>query len=605
MAKKFEKHMMYGDGKSEMADTNAEHLKLKKKGWGHKKPKTPSPLQINQALIENYKGVNKYTRTGGGTRTPEIDFDDATKMMARTAVGGLSKGIINPKQKKKKNKKVKNNNKKTTTNNFFDNDGIDEFVDDNTSLLPPPPENNDDNGLFDPIKEEVVDYSVPTDTNNKTDVVEETNIDSEKSKDKKSKNKYKVQKKGKLFSKKNKFRYDENTRRRLRQEGRLDEANEGLYRVKKRGLFNDKTMNKDEFNTFKEDENLLRRGNTNSNRVQGDYYSPLEAQSSSYFGRRFTNKGKTPLFFQTPTEPQNEDILLSMQMQNQNIEQDVDKYISNSSLVGDEKLDILGSQANAKVFQYAKSIKDDAAMRIEQDGDAGGRVINDSINTLRGLTQKVNNLIDKKAEWIENNGGGESTRRNFSKGSSGKNKFVQNAIFSERDDLFQILMPEIEVNADGSSTFADIVFDFDGEQVQSSDIFTNVFLKPEQKFADFRKQAVKLANDARQRRPFNEYHTSVAIDSLLDSKENILSFAWDDFAGPSFVEQYTDVNQEEDPTWMDVDSPNFNENKLKDEVAFWLKEKLKTEHKMSMVNQQIDTSEELTPKQLLEKYSIS
>ena len=605
MAKKFEKHMMYGDGKSEMADTNAEHLKLKKKGWGHKKPKTPSPLQINQALIENYKGVNKYTRTGGGTRTPEIDFDDATKMMARTAVGGLSKGIINPKQKKKKNKNKKDNNKKTTDTNNFDTNNIDNLVEEDTSLLPPPPENNDDNGLFDPIKEEVVDYSVPTDTNNKTDVVEETNIDSEKSKDKKSKNKYKVVSKRKLFSKKNKFRYDNNTRRRLRQEGRLDEANERLYRVKKRGLFNDKTMNKDEFNTFKEDENLLRRGNTNSNRVQGDYYSPLEAQSSSYFGRRFTNKGKTPLFFQTPTEPQNEDILLSMQMQNQNIEQDVDKYISNSSLVGDEKLDILGSQANAKVFQYAKSIKDDAAMRIEQDGDAGGRVINDSINTLRGLTQKVNNLIDKKAEWIENNGGGESTRRNFSKGSSGKNKFVQNAIFSERDDLFQILMPEIEVNADGSSTFADIVFDFDGEQVQSSDIFTNVFLKPEQKFADFRKQAVKLANDARQRRPFNEYHTSVAIDSLLDSKENILSFAWDDFAGPSFVEQYTDVNQEEDPTWMDVDSPNFNENKLKDEVAFWLKEKLKTEHKMSMVNQQIDTSEELTPKQLLEKYSIS
>ena len=605
MAKKFEKHMMYGDGKSEMADTNAEHLKLKKKGWGHKKPKTPSPLQINQALIENYKGVNKYTRTGGGTRTPEIDFDDATKMMARTAVGGLSKGIINPKQKKKKNKNKKDNNKKTTDTNNFDTNNIDNLVEEDTSLLPPPPENDDSDGLFDPIKEEVIDYSVPTDVNNKTDVVEETNIDSEKSKDKKSKNKYKVVSKRKLFSKKNKFRYDNNTRRRLRQEGRLDEANERLYRVKKRGLFNDKTMNKDEFNTFKEDENLLRRGNTNSNRVQGDYYSPLEAQSSSYFGRRFTNKGKTPLFFQTPTEPQNEDILLSMQMQNQNIEQDVDKYISNSSLVGDEKLDILGSQANAKVFQYAKSIKDDAAMRIEQDGDAGGRVINDSINTLRGLTQKVNNLIDKKAEWIENNGGGESTRRNFSKGSSGKNKFVQNAIFSERDDLFQILMPEIEVNADGSSTFADIVFDFDGEQVQSSDIFTNVFLKPEQKFADFRKQAVKLANDARQRRPFNEYHTSVAIDSLLDSKENILSFAWDDFAGPSFVEQYTDVNQEEDPTWMDVDSPNFNENKLKDEVAFWLKEKLKTEHKMSMVNQQIDTSEELTPKQLLEKYSIS
>ena len=601
MAKKFEKHMMYGDGKSEMADTNAEHLKLKKKGWGHKKPKTPSPLQINQALIENYKGVNKYTRTGGGTRTPEIDFSDATKMMARTAVGGLSKGIINPKQKKKKKKNKENNNEKTTTNDNFDNDNINDGVEDETTTN----ENDDSNGLFDPIKEEVIDYSVPTDVNNKTDVVEEANIDSEKSKDKKSKNKYKVKYKKRPFSKKRKFRYDDNTRQRLRQEGRLDEANEKLYRVKKPGLFNDKTMNKDEFNTFKENEGIIRRGNTNSNRVPGDYYSPLQARSSSYFGERFTNKGKTPLFFQTPKPENYEDKLLAMQMQNPNIEQDVDKYISNSSLVGDEKLDILGSQANSKVFEYAKSIKNDAAMRIEQEGGAGGRVINDSINTLRGLTQKVNNLIDKKAEWIENNGGGESTRRNFSKGSSGKNKFVQNAIFSERNDLFQILMPEIEVNEDGSSSFADIVFDFDGEQVKSSDMFTNVFLKPEQKFADFRKQAVKLANDARQRKPFNEYHTSVAVDSLLDSKENILSFAWDNFAGPSFVEQYTDVNQNEDPTWMDVDSPNFNENKLKDEVSFWLKQKLKTEHKMSMVNEQIDTSEQLTPKQLLEKYSIS
>ena len=34
----FEKHMMYGDGKSEMAETKSEHLKLKKMGWGHKKP---------------------------------------------------------------------------------------------------------------------------------------------------------------------------------------------------------------------------------------------------------------------------------------------------------------------------------------------------------------------------------------------------------------------------------------------------------------------------------------------------------------------------------------------------------------------------------------
>jgi len=51
----FEKHMMHGDGESEMAETNAEHLKLKKMGWGHKKPpfKMNSPLKGKRGLWDN------------------------------------------------------------------------------------------------------------------------------------------------------------------------------------------------------------------------------------------------------------------------------------------------------------------------------------------------------------------------------------------------------------------------------------------------------------------------------------------------------------------------------------------------------------------------
>ena len=50
----FKEHMMYGDGKSKKAETNAEHLDLKKKGWGHKKPsgfKMRTPFRC----YENYK----------------------------------------------------------------------------------------------------------------------------------------------------------------------------------------------------------------------------------------------------------------------------------------------------------------------------------------------------------------------------------------------------------------------------------------------------------------------------------------------------------------------------------------------------------------------
>ena len=44
--KKFEEHMMYGDGEARKAETNAEHLNLKKKGWGHDSPAEYSPYKM-------------------------------------------------------------------------------------------------------------------------------------------------------------------------------------------------------------------------------------------------------------------------------------------------------------------------------------------------------------------------------------------------------------------------------------------------------------------------------------------------------------------------------------------------------------------------------
>ncbi len=65
MAKKFKKHMMYGDGKSKMANTKKEHLNLKAKGWSHTKPKSNSPLDLNQTLVQGAGISNK--QYGGAT----------------------------------------------------------------------------------------------------------------------------------------------------------------------------------------------------------------------------------------------------------------------------------------------------------------------------------------------------------------------------------------------------------------------------------------------------------------------------------------------------------------------------------------------------------
>ena len=66
--KKFEPHMMYGDGKAENAETYEEHLKLKKMGWGHKKPSGFKLRKVNSPMkcwkTHKQKG---YKKKGGRT----------------------------------------------------------------------------------------------------------------------------------------------------------------------------------------------------------------------------------------------------------------------------------------------------------------------------------------------------------------------------------------------------------------------------------------------------------------------------------------------------------------------------------------------------------
>jgi len=54
---KFEEHMMYKGEKAEKANTFQEHLKLKKMGFGHKRPvfKMASPL-YKKGFKDNYQG---------------------------------------------------------------------------------------------------------------------------------------------------------------------------------------------------------------------------------------------------------------------------------------------------------------------------------------------------------------------------------------------------------------------------------------------------------------------------------------------------------------------------------------------------------------------
>ena len=581
MAEKFEKHMMYGDGKSKMANTKKQHLNLKAKGWGHTKPK--SPLKINQALIENYKGVNKYTRTGGGTRMPEMDVetvDSMFKPMAATASQGLEKSFLNQKPPAEEEE---NNQTEEKTTEKTPREKPDKTV-----------EETDDDGLF--------------------DINDESEPEKETRREKRQKRKQeKLDKKDQESQEPNLNENFDKTNNELRKNKSLTleqntlAGNPKPTRLRVRSVYdkgrrNDNVVEVNGQRMSNEDfeqsfGTATRRGNDPTRKGPGDYDFNGSLAPNSPFKMR---EGDQETY----------DPLTDLQMKNPNIEREVDTYIENTSLVGDEKLDILGAQANSRVFDFSKQLKDQANMYIESEGNS--RVVNDSINTLRGLAQKVNNLVDKKAEWIENNGGGEAGKRGFSKGSSGKNKFMQNAIFTERDDLYKMILPLPETTVSGDTKFGDVEFafgDFNDEQrpnsvVKSGQIFKDVFMKPEGKFADFRKAAVKQGENSRDRKPFNAYHAEVVVNGLLDSKENILAFAWDDFAGPSFIDQYAEARPNEDISWADVDNPKFNEDRLKKEVGYWLNQKLKTEHEMTKANNKaMSYLDQMSPDELIAKYS--
>jgi len=112
---KFKKHMMYDKktGKSKMTQTYQEHLDLKKKGWGHTKPKKGD----GGSIIYNDKGmkVPGMYKTGGSTpawqrkegQSPSGGLNAKGRASAKKQGDNLKPPVTesNPTGKKKKRKK--------------------------------------------------------------------------------------------------------------------------------------------------------------------------------------------------------------------------------------------------------------------------------------------------------------------------------------------------------------------------------------------------------------------------------------------------------------------------------------------------------------------
>jgi hypothetical protein len=66
---KYKEHMMYGDGKAKKAETNAEHVELKAKGYGHKKPPAFKLREVHYASpVKCWKSHERVPGTTAGAK---------------------------------------------------------------------------------------------------------------------------------------------------------------------------------------------------------------------------------------------------------------------------------------------------------------------------------------------------------------------------------------------------------------------------------------------------------------------------------------------------------------------------------------------------------
>ena len=625
MAKKFKKHMMYGDGKSKMANTKKEHLNLKAKGWGHTKPKSNSPLDLNQTLVQGAGISNK--QYGGATSLSagEWNGDLMTKPILDAMIGKKldekeSETTGDPKKKtnvKKKSELVSRNKvKKRHT-------GYEEYLKDNPDGLV----EGDEGVLSEKDWKELNNQNVET----KTKDAKEFKVERKKrnalqrffSKDK---SRYKkpltVEARRAQRDKMKKYLKGGGSESDQAYKDMKDEVDETFYRVKKKGLFNDKTMSRAQLDALIKENQLTRRGSGDN--IVGSYYSPLEMNSrEKYFSKKTKRKnsqGNSPYTYKervddnTPfyqveevssTNKRSEKPLQGGTLDEVKIEGtvfdlmekygmiDAKKYGASLNLIGDEKPpQLLGAAASIAIDDFMKVQKE--ALYKAKTSKKGTSEENAIINNVRQLSSNMNTVGDWITETLEN-----TDQETESNGSSAANRYLRDIVFTQKTDEEGKPLTTMIVNNDHGLS---IKFrDTEGTYTLDS-LKENIFPKAFDSFETLSKGMSTVKDEATSGMPFNETASRVLINNALKTEEQILSVIHDEESPlyqflNDFAESYPTANFD----FAHIDSPNYNKEDLAPIVRDYALRKLRRQHSLySNVKQDINT---LSPEDIIKKFS--
>jgi len=635
MAKKFKKHMMYGDGKEKMANTHKEHLKLKAKGWGHSKPKSKTPLDLNQTLVRG-AGISNY-QLGGSTSLSAGDWKGEliTQPIMDQLVG---KKLTEEEQKAADNKDKKNNKDKEVKKNNKDKedkkDKNDDFDDPYLEVDEEPDVEKKDVEKKDKVDEKKDKKDKVKNTNKKQKNVDVVNVSKKK--------RNAIQR---LFSKDN-SRYkkalgkdarravNDEMRKYVKEGGSKDDKaykdlqskrDENFYRLKRKGLFNDKTLSRKEMDDYIAKNNLSRK--YNSSRYEGDYYSPLEMNSrEKALRKRSSNSnshapfaykeriGDSTPFYQIEKVKQNRgdggELSANVKLQEVEVQGNVfdlmeqygdlkvGKAVNNMQLIGDEKPpQLLGPPAIKAVSDFMQLQKNEMFNVVTGSGVDAARNREGILSNAKSLSVNMNKVGSWVAENIE-----AISQDNESKGSSVANTYLRDILVTKKTDEKgePLTTMIVDNNNDLAIKFRDIA-----ETYHLDSINENIFPKSFETFETISKAMRSTMEEAISGLPFNEEGARALVNNALRTQEQILSTIHDEESPlhkilEDFAEAYPNANMD----FFHIDSPYFALDDVKPMVKDYAIKKLRSQH--ALYSKQPGGSSKnnrLTADEIIKKYS--
>lgn len=396
-----------------------------------------------------------------------------------------------------------------------------------------------------------------------------------------------------------------------------------LYRVKRKGLFNDKTFDDAGLTNFFQNEGITDTGPRKSGSRTGRYYSPLDMNSrEKYFSKtkRKNSQGNSPYaykervddntpFYQVeevsstnrrPEKPLQGGILDEVKIEGNAFDLmekygmiDAKKYGNTLNLIGDEKPpQLLGRSASIAIDDFMKVQKE--ALYEAKTSKKGTSEENAIINNVKQLSTNMNNVGDFMTETFES-----TDQETESNGSSVANKYLRDIVFTQKTDEEGQPLTTMMVNNDHGLS---IKFrDTEGTYTLDS-LKENIFPKAFDSFEMLSKGMSTTKDEATSGMPFNETASKVLINNALKTEEQILSVIHDEESPlyqflNDFAEGYPNANFD----FAHIDSPNYNKEDLAPIVRDYALRKLRRQHSLySNVKQNIST---LSPEEIIKKFS--